>query len=504
VRSVPRSLFVYALLLASLRVLVAPGGPTSWDEANGCFGLWSFDVLQHRPHPPGYPLWILTAQPLQWWTGEPHLALVVLSALASSFAALPMWALARAVAPTGIRATGPAWAAAALYTLHPIAWSFGSRALSGALAMVWAPLLVLWLLRARTGQRRALLWASAGLGIAGGFRQDLLVFLLPLWFLAWKTHRGALAPALALLGVAAWAVPLVLSSGGLDAYLGSTDYMHDILAAESLLAGGSPERAAATAHRVLAATVLAIGPLGLWALVRSLKDRAAIPATTTLLWSAGPALLFCVLGYFHKKAYLFPALPALTALTVFACWRARWSRVALLVQLALWAGLYFALPSAERIYRRDDGSLATHAAIGFPGRLAYPWLEDSLATVRARDTRRAHMTRLLAELQREHPDLTVWVEPGARFSMREAMWAAPEVPVLERPLTPSPANPQRVPITLGQRGEWRTVDPSAPRAQPSGPVLYVPAGPFDGAAAVLGGTVFEIEVAPWFSVLLRP
>lgn len=30
-----------------------------WDSAQYALGILRFDVLQHRPHPPGYPLWIV-------------------------------------------------------------------------------------------------------------------------------------------------------------------------------------------------------------------------------------------------------------------------------------------------------------------------------------------------------------------------------------------------------------------------------------------------------------
>lgn len=464
-----------ATVLAALRVGLAPGGPTSWDEANGCLGVVDFDVLQHRPHPPGYPLWMAAGRALESVLA-PHAALVVLAALASSFALWPMWRLARATAPPGIHRGRFAWAAALLYALNPIAWSFGMRALSGAFGLLLAPGLVLLLLRARGGDRRALGWASLGLGLAGGFRQELLVFLLPLWFVCWRPLRGITAPLLAAAGAACWMVPLVISCGGLGAYLGSTDYMEQILAAESLLFGGSTERAAATLHRVLAALVLGLGPVALLGLWRS----RVVPTRSVLLWSAVPCLLFCTLGYFHKKAYLATALPALTILGLAPWWSSPRGRRVAFAQVALWAGLFFALPNAEAVYRRDDGWLVPHRDVGFPARLAYPWLEDGNATIRARDARRAAVHHEIRHRLAEHPDLWVWIEPGARFSMREAMWAAPMAHVLEAPRAEQGGEHPVLPATRGHAGSWAKVAPEAPRNLVEGrPVLWLPASPVD-------------------------
>ena len=67
----------------------------NWDSVNFALGVIDFDVVQHRPHPPGYVLYVATARALTWLTKDPNTSLVCLSIAAGTLSVLLTYALGR-------------------------------------------------------------------------------------------------------------------------------------------------------------------------------------------------------------------------------------------------------------------------------------------------------------------------------------------------------------------------------------------------------------------------
>ena len=89
------------------------------DSVNFALGVRDYDVGQHQPHPPGYPVYILIAKGLRVFTGSELSALSLLSMLAGAIGVVAMAALARRV----IGAEPALWAAlmamtSPLYLVH--------------------------------------------------------------------------------------------------------------------------------------------------------------------------------------------------------------------------------------------------------------------------------------------------------------------------------------------------------------------------------------------------
>ncbi len=228
-RPTHNSRFTIAALVLSLLFLAAhvpflPPSLEDLDSVNFALGVQRFDVAQHRPHPPGYPVFIAMSKASTGVLRAAGVAapevrgLAVWSAvgggLAILFAAMFFGAI------TGDRRL--ALLAAALTACSPLFWFTALRPLSDmpGLAFALAALAML----ARGG--RGLVPGAFLAGLAIGIRSQTFVMTLP--FLAWvlvagrqavpaRTRRAALIAAGA--GVAAWAVPLVIVSGGPIAYL---------------------------------------------------------------------------------------------------------------------------------------------------------------------------------------------------------------------------------------------------------------------------------------------
>jgi len=228
------------------------------DSANFALGLRDFDPGRHRPHPPGYPIYIAAAKAAATLLSEPRaLALwgVVFGAL-SAFALLRLFAGVDVIdgiadgPPGGPAAAWDAWfgapAGAMLVTLTaPLVWMTASRPMSDTLgfaAVVTAQALIATALVQQARMRdvatgridaavatrsgRLLLVGALASAIAIGVRSQATWLTVPLLAAAIVTRRRR--EALAALagcsvwftgGVMLWLVPLVLASGGPSKYL---------------------------------------------------------------------------------------------------------------------------------------------------------------------------------------------------------------------------------------------------------------------------------------------
>jgi hypothetical protein len=190
------------LIAAISRLLAVARTPWDWDELLFMQALDRYDVGGHRPHPPGFPLYILAAKIVRkLGFGDFH-ALQILSVVAAIAIVPAMVFLCRALGMRFATALG----AAMILAFFPNVWFYGSGAFSDVPSMVLVIVAVALLVRGN------LLLGAAALAIAAGFRpQNLLIGLAPLALAAWRDKRRAPIAAAILVviigasyGTAAW------------------------------------------------------------------------------------------------------------------------------------------------------------------------------------------------------------------------------------------------------------------------------------------------------------
>lgn len=490
------------LLLATLGVFglhlaVGAAVPTEWDVGNYLLALERFDLAQHRPHPPGYPLYVLLGRAAAWLCGDGHRGLVALASLGAALALPATFGFARYwLAPTLAL-----WTAIAA-SLSPLAWYFGATGLPGVLELPAAPC-VLWLLqRARDGDRCGWLLAALALGLAGGLRPNLVPFLLPAWLLvAWAMPWRDRALGALLLGgtLAAWFVPMVVVSGGYANYRAAATYLDATAQQESFLLGGAPSAVVGHALRAGSAISLAIGPagvLGLLPLPRLLRARTLRRAG--LLWAAVlPALAFFLLVLFHKKAYAFVVAPPLLVLAHagLATFGGRRAVGLVAASTVLGTAAWFVLPSDRVLLQRPDGRVQAHEQLPAGPRFLRHWLSTSHAALRERDQRVLATDAVIAALLGEHPHLQLVVRGDQPYDARTLMQRWPGLAVWLLPAAGDGAP------TLARHGEMQARDAAAlAQALATAPSLWL-CERDDGAATPAGRTI----TAPFVhAVLVRP
>ncbi|HVT43093.1 MAG TPA: glycosyltransferase family 39 protein [Thermoanaerobaculia bacterium] len=171
-----------------------------WDEVLFAAAMRDYDVTAHRPHPPGFPLFILLAKLIRPLVESEFHALRMISFVASAVLFPALFALGRQLRMP----YAPAIFGAALTSFVPTVWVYGGTAFSDVPSLVLVVTAVCLLLRGCRSSP-AFLAGALVLGIAAGFRpQSLLIGLVPSLLAAWFAlkRREWIVPFGALLLVA--------------------------------------------------------------------------------------------------------------------------------------------------------------------------------------------------------------------------------------------------------------------------------------------------------------
>lgn len=186
------------------------------DSVQFALGMREFDVALHQPHPPGYFLYVMMGRAMSLVFSGPNTALIAVSILFSGLAAVMLYVLADELFGKAAGIT-----AAVIGITSPLMWLHGEVALS-YMPEAFMSLLVAWLcLKAIRGGYGYALAASVALAVAGGIRQNTMVFLMPLWLYSvygFGLKRAAYCLAAFALAVSAWFVPMTIATGGYERY----------------------------------------------------------------------------------------------------------------------------------------------------------------------------------------------------------------------------------------------------------------------------------------------
>jgi hypothetical protein len=207
-----------ALLVVATRVPFMTSTLYAFDSANYALAVRDFyNVAFHQPHPPGYPLYVFIARAINFAIGDANRALILEGIGWSMLAVVSTGLLGRAIFGRGLGLL-----AAGLLVTTVGFWGYGEVAypyvaLAGeAATLAWLAHSVL------QGRRQRVIWLGLAWAIALGVRWDGAVFCTPLWLWAlWAASRWGMRLASVALAAAitmAWAVPMVVLTGGWDAY----------------------------------------------------------------------------------------------------------------------------------------------------------------------------------------------------------------------------------------------------------------------------------------------
>jgi len=362
------------------------------DSLNFALGIHDFDPSRHQPHPPGSPIFMGLAKAVRTIVPSDARALALLGALFGALAVFPLMRMFEDVEALDGAGSSPATAAlATLVTVaSPLYWFNAGRPMSDVTGLAVTLMAQAALVSAFVRQRvnplrtpdaladsgRMIVLGAFLSAVAIGVRSQAMWLTLPLLALV-LVQRAGRGAAGALLGSAmtfaagalVWAVPLVIASGGLSAYLAALAAQggEDFSGVDMLYRNPSARRAAfglletfiyPWASPVLGWTVFALAGVGGFVLLRRAPRVIVLLGVLTVPY-------LCVHLLVQETVttrYALPLLPALAYLTVKGVtWPGSRAAASMIVAVLVIWSLALTLP-ASRVYARD-GSPA-FAALG--------------------------------------------------------------------------------------------------------------------------------------------
>jgi hypothetical protein len=295
--------------VAAARFLTLPRRLWEMDEVLFSRAVHRFVPLEHRPHPPGYPLFVGLGKVINLALHNAFASLLLLSLIASLVGYWALYAAFRRIAGGSLErddAERVAIAGALLFHLSPVMWVQGPLPMSDPTALLFVSLALAAAAALRDaadgGGERAALALGAATSAAIGCRPQLALAVLPMLAVAlwpirdWRRRAAALG-AFTLVSLL-WFLPLLAATGGVRGFLAyqgkQASYVatHDATASRTgawLSGVAAPFISHPWGPKALALPVLALAAVGATVLVRR-RTSAALP----LAGLSGAQLAVCL------------------------------------------------------------------------------------------------------------------------------------------------------------------------------------------------------------------
>ncbi|MCC7550864.1 MAG: DUF2723 domain-containing protein [Methanobacterium sp.] len=296
-----------------------------WDSVNFALAFEKYDILLHQPQPPGYILFVGLGKLLNQFFHDANLTMVFMSIMFSLLTVIVLYFLGKQLFSRKIAIIG-----AILLIFSPIFWFYGEIATIYPSESFLAILIAYTSYMAFKGNlkndKKFFYISTLILGLAGGFRQDLIPFMFPLWFFCLfyqNRHYKRIITAFALLAISIllWLLPTIILAGGLETYLNAGGHFSASFKTSSILFGASLSNQLLMDGMLVSWLMIGLGFLGGFLIIlflimkrktvlnkRMLKNPKFIFLSLWIL----PSFLFLVFIPLSKPGYSLTFLPALS------------------------------------------------------------------------------------------------------------------------------------------------------------------------------------------------
>jgi hypothetical protein len=221
-----RIVLVLAIVIGLTRFLAVAQTMFDWDEALFSLGVRDYDVNDHRPHPPGYPLFIAAAKVIALSGLDAFRCLQIVVVLGALFLFPALYLLAREIG-FDFRTTV---AGATVYAFLPNVWIYGGTGFSDIPATTLTFLACALLLCGRRDPR-AYIAGAVVLGIVAGIRPaNLIIGAVPALMATWAQFRAKSYRAVAAAAILGAAIVAGSYLGAAIASRGWNDFLYVVRA----------------------------------------------------------------------------------------------------------------------------------------------------------------------------------------------------------------------------------------------------------------------------------
>jgi hypothetical protein len=325
-----------------------------WDSVNFAYAMREFSVAKEQPHPPGYIVYVWICRLVDLLFSDAQTTMVWISMVASVLAVVALFCLGRSMFDRRIGLI-----AALFLATSPLFWFYGEIALPHTLDALLVIVSAWWLYKVMQGDHRYIYPAIVIMAVAGGVRQQTIVFLAPLLLFAlrrvgWKRFltAGSLGAVICL----AWFVPLIVLNDGFSNYMRVMGaFTHRFLDTTSIFIGAGWQGIGRNVRKLAMYTLygwsVALMPGVVYAAGRLWQlewPRRWERPVFLFLWIV-PSLLFYTFVHMGQQGLIFVFLPVLllfgtVGLTRLLTTRPRWLIAATAVLVALNVGIFCLAP----------------------------------------------------------------------------------------------------------------------------------------------------------------
>ena len=291
-----------------------------WDSVNYALGFGKYIIQMDQPHAPGYIFFIGLGKLVNIFFNDPNTTMIFISIIFSIFTVILLYLLAKQMFSRKV-----AIVSSLLLIFSQTFWFYGEIASIYICEAFFATLIAYLSYQVFKGNEKYFYLSSLALGLAGGFRTDLIVFMFPLWAFClfydkFNYKRVIKAFSVLILSNLMWFIPTIILAGGYHEY----SLLNNMQLISSFKTSSVFFGAPLTAHLIMNAelifwTIIGIGLVQI--LVMLLYLSINIKSITKYfknskfiffaLWII-PSFLFYLIIYIAKAGYTLVYIPAIT------------------------------------------------------------------------------------------------------------------------------------------------------------------------------------------------
>jgi len=290
------------------------------DSVNYALAFQHFNINLSQPQAPGYIFFVALGKFINIFFNNPNTSMIFISIVFSILTVFLVYLLVKQMFSREI-----AVVASILLIFNPIFWFYGEIAMIYMSEALFATLIAYTSYKLLKGDDKFLYLSSIALGLSGGFRQDLIVFMFPLWLFSiyyqnFDYKKIFKAFMLLIASTLLWFIPTIMLTGGLWKYL-QLDHSQLVVGAirlNSIFFGATMINQLTMDNELLSWTILGIGFFSIIILlfftffnlkrVFILSNFKNSKIIFLILWII-PAFLFYLLFYIAIPGYTLVYLP---------------------------------------------------------------------------------------------------------------------------------------------------------------------------------------------------
>ncbi|EKF85429.1 glycosyl transferase [Methanobacterium formicicum DSM 3637] len=291
-----------------------------WDSVNYALGFNEYNITQEQPHSPGYIFYTALGKGVNYVFNDPNMTMICLAIFFTIFTTILIYFMVKELfgrklsIVTGI-----------LFVFNPLIWFYGNIASIYIFEAFFSVLIAYTSYKFFKGDEKFLYISAIALGLAGGFRIDIVEFLIPLWiFCIWykRPSYKKILTGLILFGssLLLWIIPTAISAGGIEQYLTILKSTSEAASCTSLLFGATIKEQLLNSGACVMWLLLGLSIMGTLAVLSFLvyprKELISKfifylkkPVTFFFLLWVGPALIFYLVIYVVKPGYILTCIP---------------------------------------------------------------------------------------------------------------------------------------------------------------------------------------------------